>query len=143
MYKDYIKQSKLTLIAYDTISERTVNEILSEFCNSSDYSSIDDITNNITQFTRDVKLNSILSVEGKSHIVINISQARGDANLHKMFNLIRDINTPVILLTKLYISLARSMPNYSLKGGQKALYEASLAISIIDNEIKIDKNRYI
>lgn len=132
-----IEHSRLTVIAHDSISEKTVSNILSNFCDSSDYQNFNDVSNNLTQFLRDVKLQSIL-YKKKTHVVFDTLKIEVN-EMAKLLNFIKYIDVPVILLTRVYFSFHRQQ--FKIKGGNRPLYEASLVISIVDNIITTEKNK--
>jgi len=161
-----IKESNFTLVGYTFKDERIKDELLSNF----NYVEIKEVNSSFSfkSFLRDIKLKSILedsSVKNPEYILLDVSNIRiqdtdslsGRQKVIRKFvenlrnHLYTDYSgfpgTPqfkIILTSSLYRSGINSEGNdiNNFSGGSQPIYVSDLALSIIDNKIKIIKNRF-
>ena len=167
-YKDIlnlIKESDFTLVGYTFKSERIKDEFISNFS----YIEIEEIDSSFSfkQFVRDFKIKNILnntSVKNPEYVLIDLNnivfQHTKDLGSRQKFirslvyKLRDDIytdelsfpnkpNLRIIITCPLYKSTNSSDNNINnFIGGSGPIYTSDLALTIIDNKIKIIKNRF-
>ncbi len=155
---DLIKQSDFTLIGYTFKSERTKDEFISNFS----HIEIDEIDSSFSfkKFERDLKIKSILdNKKNPEYILLDLNKIvfqhyKDLGNRQKfirslVYNLREDMytsnpNYKIIITCPLYKSATSSYGSdvNNFIGGSGPIYTSDLALTIIDNKIKIIKNRF-
>ncbi len=166
-YKDLlnlIKEFDFTLVGYTFNSERIKDEFISNFS----HIEIEEIDSSFSfkQFVRDFKIKNILNstfVKNPEYVLIDLNNIvfQNTKDLGSRQKLIKSLvyklrddiytdelsfpnkpNLKIIITSPLYKSATSSDNVNNFIGGSGPIYTSDLALTIIDNKIKIIKNRF-
>lgn len=157
-----ILQSNYTVIGYDSNNENKVRKLINLIPNRTEFGldepiyseELDEFFNSKSHF-RDFKLNSILNNELNQYIIIDVSSVyfyndidsigklQYFRSLQSLVYSLNDsdsnLNYHLILLSKIFYA-GGIQP--LIKGGQGLIYTSEVALYLIDDDLKIIKDRY-
>jgi predicted aldo/keto reductase-like oxidoreductase len=151
-----IRESSITLIGYTSRDEKLKDELISKFS----YVEISKIDSSFDfkSFLRDKKLDSVLDGVGlPEFLLIDINNIRNIEPIGRsqqigrvlqkiQEEMLQNYTYPMpklILTTPCYksVNISDTGSVYNFSGGNSALYQSEVAMSIVDSELRVIKNR--